>query len=317
MSWLDEQLRGHEITRTGEVIVTRDRPWGTMLRADTTQGPVWLKAPGPASVFEVELYQLLCEATPDHVLVPLGVDVERGWVLLPDGGTSLGEGLSDTELTDALTEALPRYAQLQRDLAPLTERMLTLGVTDMRPAVMPQRFDEAVEVTGRWVAELGDAGDRDAHRQVVAKRATFVSWCERLGEGAAPASLDHNDLHPWNILVDGAGRTCFYDWGDGVLAHSFASMLMGVGFLRYRRRVGPDDPDVLRLRDAYLEAWTDLAPRGELVEELDVACWVAVVARTLTWERSVRAGVDGSEEFTRAPWETLRALLADSWIAAM
>jgi Ser/Thr protein kinase RdoA (MazF antagonist) len=28
----------------------------------------------------------------------------------------------------------------------------------------------------------------------------------RLAEGVVPASLDHNDLHPWNIFLTGAGR---------------------------------------------------------------------------------------------------------------
>ncbi len=316
MSWLDEQLRDNGITRTGEVTEARVRPWGTVLRADTTLGPVWLKAPGPDTVFEVELYRLLHEAAPDHVLPPLGVDVGRGWVLLPDGGTSLGERLADAELIDALAGVLPQYGRFQRDLAQHAERMLSLGVTDMRASVMPQRFDEAVEATGKWIARFGDAEDREAHRQVVAKRDTFVSWCERLGAAVAPPSLDHNDLHPWNILVDGAGRVRFYDWGDGVLAHPFASMLVGVGFLRYSRNAAADDPDVLRLRDAYLEAWTDLAPRAELVEELDLACWVAVAARALTWERAMRsADADAPVEFTKAPWESLRALLAESWMA--
>jgi hypothetical protein len=45
-------------------------------------------------------------------------------------------------------------------------------------------------------------------------------------------------------------------------------LLVGLGLLHYRLGLGADDPAVLRLRDAYLEAFSDIAPHGKLVEEL-------------------------------------------------
>ena len=36
--WLDEQLRGHAIERTGAVTQPRVRPWATVLTAPTTLG---------------------------------------------------------------------------------------------------------------------------------------------------------------------------------------------------------------------------------------------------------------------------------------
>ncbi len=85
----------------------------------------------------------------------------------------------------------------------------------MRPQVMLDRFDEALELIS------GDGIDR-----VAAMRPTYRGWCERLAASPVPASIDHNDLHAWNIL---AGER-FYDWGDAVVAHPFASMLGGLGF---------------------------------------------------------------------------------------
>ena len=129
-----------------------------MLRAATDGGEVWLKAPGPGTAFEVPLYELLAEVVPDRVLAPLGVDRERGWVLLPDGGEPLGEHLK----VDDLAAALAAYGQLQRDLAPHAGRMLELGLADMRPQAMPARFDEAVEAVG-------------GHAQVEDMRETYAS----------------------------------------------------------------------------------------------------------------------------------------------
>lgn len=303
VEWLDERLAAAGLRRTGDVTCPHDRPWSTVHTAPTTGGPVWLKAPGPGTVFEVALYDLLARVTPDWVLHPIAVDTDRGWVLLPDGGGTLGE--SDTDVVDGLVAVLPQYAQLQRDLAPHTGELLSFGVADMRPDVMPDRFDEAVASV---TVQTGDQLD-----DVRAMRPVYAEWCARLAASPVPASIDHNDLHPGNVFADG-DRIRFYDWGDAVVAHPFASLLVPAAVVRRHLGVGPDDAAVRRIRDAYLEVWSDLAPHRELVAELELACWVGKVARTLVWDRALRTqGHDQARKFVDAPRQHLTALLAASW----
>lgn len=304
VSWLDESLAAAGIARTGAVSQPRLRAWGTVLTAPTTRGPVWLKAPGPETAFEAALYGLLDAVVPGQVLTPLAVDVARGWLLLPDGGPTLADHADPVE---ALVEILPRYGRLQRDLASHVDELLAIGVADMRPAAMPARFAEALAVAGRYAAEHATPADHAALADVAGMRATFGEWCARLAESPVPASLDHNDLHPGNIFAAG---TRFYDWGDAVVAHPFASMLVGLGFL-HRRGMAAGDPVVLRVRDAYLEPFTDLAPHRALVADLELACRVGKAARALVWDRAVRAEAG---RFGRAPLETLLAVRAE-WIS--
>ena len=95
----------------------------------------------------------------------------------------------------------------------------------------------------------------------------------------------------------------FDDWGDSVVAHAFASLLLPLADVREpgrrRRR--------LRLRDAYLEAWSDLAPHAELVETLELAVRVGWIARSHTWLRAV--GHANEERWATAPLESLAAIL--------
>ena len=209
-----------------------------VLRAPTDGGDVWLKAPGAGTAFEVPLYELLgggrARADPCRRSAST---VERGWVLLPDGGEPLGEHLK----VDDLAEALAAYAQLQRDLAPHAGRML-----GARPGRHAAAGDAAAVRRGRWTRSA-------ATPEVEAMRETYREWCERLAASPVPASIDHNDLHPWNIL-DGAR---FYDWGDAVVAHPFASMLGGLGF-------SPIPADAVPgVRDAYLAGLRRVRlPRG-------------------------------------------------------
>jgi hypothetical protein len=292
VTWLDAQLAHEGIQRTGDVEQPHLRPWATALKAPTTHGPIWLKAAGPGTAFEVGLYGLLHRAAPECVLAPIASAPARGWIVLPDGGQPLGERVTGDDLVDALVTVLAHYGRLQRELAPQVGEMLALGLGDMRPASMPSRFDEALIAAGRYVERRGDAADRATYAQLGALRDTFAGWCERLADAPVPASLDHNDLHPWNILVargDTVANAHFYDWGDSVVAHPFASLLLPLGWVQRQLGFGRGAPEVLRVRDAYLDVFSDLAPHAELVEALELACHVGKAARALTWERALRA----------------------------
>ena len=244
------------------------------------------------------------------MLTPIATDPERGRILLPHGGPALGDRLAGPELVEPRVAALVQYGRLQRELEPHADAILALGVLDMRPAAMPERFEQALEATGGQ----GGAAGRATHRRVAAMRPTVAAWSERLAASPLAASLDHNDLHPWNVL--GAGR--FYDWGDSVVAHPSAAMLVPLGFVRRGLDATLDDPRFLRARDAYLGVFADRAPRDELAEMLEVACHVAKIARVLTWERALVAAREQGEaiddNWATAPLETLAMLLDASYL---
>ena len=223
-AWIDAHVE-----RTGAVEEVRVRPWATVLRAPTADGPVWMKLARAGTAFEVPLYGLLAREVPERVLTPIAADEERAWLLLPDGGPTIGDGDADPE---AVIAALVEYGRLQRALAPHAEEMLALGVHDMRPAIMPARFQEALAAAGHPAA-------------VAALEPAVGEWCEQLAASPLAASLDHNDLHPWNIL---AGPR-YYDWGDAVVAHPFAAMLVPLGYLQHVH----GDAVLARARDAYLD----------------------------------------------------------------
>ena len=115
--WLDEQLARIGSHRTGEVAQPHVRPWATAITAPTTNGRVWLKASAPATAFEARLYELLVSTVPHYIVEPIAIDVERAWLLLPDGGPPIRERFSGADLREAMLAAMPRYAELQRKLA--------------------------------------------------------------------------------------------------------------------------------------------------------------------------------------------------------
>ena len=311
VAWVDERLAAAGLERAGEAEQTRVRPWATILRVPVRGGEaVWFKAAGPGTAFEVPLYALLARTVPDHVLTPIAADPDRGWILLPEGGPVLAERATGADLVDGLVAAVAQYGRLQRELEPHAGAMLALGVPDMRPAAMPARFGEALEAAG--------GGDAATLRRIAAMEGTVRGWCERLAASPLPPSLDHNDLHEHNVLVDAAGGIRYYDWGDSVVAHPFAAMLVPLGQVQRALGAGLGDARFLRARDAYLDVFADRAPREELAETLALACHVAKIARALTWHRALQAAREQGEavdaDWATAPLETLAWVLDESYL---
>jgi hypothetical protein len=319
--WFDESLAAQGIRRLGDLALARVRPWATVLRADTTAGVTWFKACGPGTAFEVPLYELAHRYVPASVLEPVAIDVGRSWMVLPDGGPILADDLDPDLVMRRLLDVLPRYAELQQRLAPHVDELLGIGLTDMGPAVLPQRFEQALEVVSAYLARRGTAAERETYARLVAQRARIAGWSRRLAELPGGLTLDHNDLHAWNIFYsDGRGGRSgldvrFYDWGDAVVAHPFASMLIGLGWLHGMLHLPAEDPRIVRARDAYLEPFADLGPRTELVATLELACRLGEIARSLVWARALgEYGEQAPDTFQTAPMEHLGALLDTSYL---
>jgi hypothetical protein len=277
LAWAAE----HGAAPTGPVTQPHVRPWSTALRIPTADGVRWLKAGGPGTAFEAGLVQALTEYGAPHLLVPDAVDVDRGWQLLPDGGPTLRSVLDRDPDLGAWEQVLPKYAQLQRTV----EGRPLPGADDLRPDRMPALLD-------RLLGEL-PVGPLAALR---ALQPRFETWCEELAGSGITPTVQHDDLHDGNIFADHV----IFDWGDAALAHPFCSLLVTLRSVAHRWSLAPGAPELVRLRDAYLEAWTDGHSRVELEYYALIATRVGKVGRAAAWLRALQ-GVDPGEHAEAAP----------------
>ncbi|MGW1023745.1 phosphotransferase [Streptomyces sp. NPDC002577] len=308
LGWAEQGLAAHGLRETGERKV-RLRPWSVLVRMSVGEhDAVWFKANPPASAFEAALGNALASWVPDHVLSPLAVDAEQGWSLLPDGGTLFADVLDDGAAgPGAWEEMLRQYAEMQRALVPCAGKIEKLGVPSARTGELSGIFDR---ITGENT--VLDAGDRTALREL---RPRLVDWCEELASTGVADSLDHSDLHEAQVFAPEPGRFTFFDWGDASVSHPFCSLLVTARVARERY-----GPEVLpRLRDAYLEPWTEggLTAR-QLRRAASLACRLAAIGRACSWDRLFPGSVEGAGdardagepgEVASARW--LRELLTD------
>jgi hypothetical protein len=282
-SWLDQALADAGMERTSVVTQPHLEPWSTVLTTTTTNGRVWLKAMVEGTRFEIPLYDELVRIAPDHVLNPIASDRERGWLLLPDGGPSFADRFIGDDLVAAMVTALPQYASVQIALSDSTENLLEMGLIDLRPPGLADRYRQTVaRFEGTAIGGFLERMEAD-----------YLGWCDVVRASPLPATLDHNDLHPWNILGvetapnGGATPAIIYDWGDSVVADPLGSAAIPISRVRKMTGLDEDSPEALRMRDAHLEPFTDIAERSDLIEMFDASCRLAKATRSVVWDGSV------------------------------
>jgi len=143
----------------------------------------------------------------------------------------------------------------------------------------------------------------------------YEEWCAELLASTIPDTLQHDDLHSNNVCWPGAlddpSAVRIIDWGDSCIGHPFGTMLATLNSIAFHAglltddRGGITDRRVLEVRDAYLEPFTGLASRQELLHWVAVARSIGCLTRALSWERAVQdapPSVAAEYDFPERAW---------------
>lgn len=301
-AWIGDQLERVGLRVVGP-LEPRPRPWSIVLRVPTNDGACFFKATAPGMANDAALTAALATLAPEIVLTPLAFDADRRWMLLPDGGHRLREVLAADRDLGHWERILPAYAELQRRMEGRGAELLALGALDRRPSQLPHLLTMLLDEPA-WLMvgepEGPTAGQARGLRDLVPRLAEAGDELEASGIGS---SIQHDDLHDGNVLVAQDGYRLL-DWGDASLAHPFGSLLVtlrsvgdtfGLGDWTPNGAVAPE---LDRLRDAYLETWSDRLPPARLVALVRLATWTGMVARALAW----RAALPHATAPERAEW---------------
>jgi Phosphotransferase enzyme family len=264
------------------------RWWSTVLRVPTTEGPLWFKTNATPHAFEAGLLAVLERVIPGHVPELVALDAGRGWLLMRDGGERLREHVHSSRDLHHWAALLPEYAELQLALAPLVDDLLTAGVPDERLARLPIHLAALLDDRDACLIERDNGLTANEWDRLHALLPEFSERCARLAAFAVPETIQHDDLHDGNVFVRD-GRYLFFDWGDSCVSHPFHTLVVTMRALVHRLALAPGGPDVLQLRDAYLEPFAQYGSRAELVEAAEVAHFTGTAARALSWYRFLAA----------------------------
>jgi hypothetical protein len=290
-AWTRVQLSRLGIEPRGELALERTRPWAAVARVDTSAGRMWFKEPAPVMGFEPALTALVSERSPQDG--PEVVAWEGSWLLTRDAGPQL-RTLLEAEPASAPSwdGMLVRYAELQLAHVSDVDRVLALGVPDKRPSALLADYARLVQDVRGLESVPVDRG-RLGSLQSALERMTAAL------DGPVPMTLIHEEVHEANVFVRG-GHARFLDWGEGAVSHPFAGLTNTLRDIAYRRGLEADSPEVLRLRDVYLEPWTRFAPLEELRTIFADGYVLGTLCRAVTWERFLaEASQEARDEYDR------------------
>jgi len=273
LAWVDEHLAEAGRPRSGEPDQFHVRPWSTVIKVPTAQGPAYFKANTEELRHEALVTLLLARRVPDRVPPLIADDPELGWMLMDHGGVRLREVIAEERDMSRWVDVIDGAAEIARAMEPDVDQLLAAGVPDFRLAVLPDRYAalvESIDVEQRF---------RDA-----------VPWVREMADELASygvtETLQHDDLHDGQVFVSG-DRQLILDWGDAVISHPFFTLsvtlegvvqwgLDGVEasvdieplIARYLRRYAPDRPELSEAVPLALRlGWACRAVNGTVVED--------------------------------------------------
>ena len=265
----------------------------------TASGDVWFKAALPGLDHDAGVTAVLARVRPDAVLAPLAVDLDRGWMILPDGGERLREVLEREENPRRWLEIMPLYAGCRSRRRRSSASSLEAGLPDYRARA---------ERRSSW--RRSPSGS-DAPAPPPERVRALGDELEALG---IEETAQHDDLHDGNVFVRPDGGYAVFDWGDGCVSHPFCSLVVGLRGIAYRFELAENDPDLERIRDAYLEPWTDAGDRATLLRAVELSAVFGRLCRALSWLRALgdeSPPAGESAESARYWFEEFRAALGE------
>jgi hypothetical protein len=240
----------------------------------------------------VPLTVALASRWPDRVPEVVGADIERAWLLMRDGGTTL----ADAGTLEPYAHALSLYGELQVGEVGHVEDFFAMGLPDMRLPVISAAYEPFLE------RDRGLTADEVARLHALAPR--YQELCAELASFQLPDSIQHDDLHEWNVFVRD-GHVALYDWGDAGVSHPLFSWLKPLG-VATRRGVDPE-PFLV----SYLSAWTEVIPEERLRAAIDLAIPVGSFAYALAEQRKCDAlPAAGKAHFQETIPQEVRTYLA-------
>jgi len=279
--WLERTLGEAGAGKVREVTQLRAWPSSCMLFVRTEQGAVYFKAVPESARRECNVTAYLGRHFPGTTAPIVAVEPERRWFLMR---SIAGRKLEDVEDVAVWERAAAAYGQLQLGCRACVDDLQRLGC--------PTRgLDTLADEIEGLVADLTELRPGEPGGLAAAEADRLDAWapelrrrCEHLAAYDIPLTLEHGDLWPGNILVDGDACTII-DWEDVGVGHPFISLapfIVGLGIFQ----PGIASRSVTeRLQRAYVAGVAGGASLDRLLEALRIAGPLSFIDMAVRYRR--------------------------------
>jgi hypothetical protein len=270
----------------------------SLVRFDTTHGPVWFKAVGKPNLHEFPITLALAELFPEYVPSLLATQPAcHGWLMADADGSSLNE----LEDCSAWKSAVTALAALQIQSIGKSGRLLEVGCKDLRPTNLLALVDPYLDVVADLMKQQTKTPPPILSSEELSElSATLKDGLNCLAALGFPNTLGHCDFNPGNIIV-GPEHCAFIDWAEAHVGHPFLTFEYFVAHLR------KDYPQLADLesdiRASYSRIWSTVASPEQVGEAYLFSPLVAVyayAASSQVWRDPERLKVSGFQGYMRS-----------------
>ena len=255
LAWIDQELTSQGIQIEGPLEILHMRTWSAFAAIPTSGGIVYFKTPSIENAFEAALTQKLVQLRPDCMVKLLAIDLEQGWTLSADSGEVLRNSIQTVDDLGHWDRVVPYYAEFQIDLAPHLTDLLNTGAPDRRLVGFPDLYRKLLEDTENLRVDNPPGLSSEEHRHLLELQSEVEDMCLQLASYRLPETICHEEIHDANVLLNGE-HVIFTDWADSSIGHPFFTLLVTIRSAAFRAGLEEDAPEMLHLRDIYLEPWS-------------------------------------------------------------
>jgi hypothetical protein len=274
LAWTIRNLREAGVTPLAAPEQIRSWERSFLMRIHTDAGYYYFKAAPDIFRHEPELTRWLRHRFPGNFPSVVATDPDRHWLLVREveGVTTPLEEVRDEPLWES---AVRRLAEIQVAAAQWAPELRSIGVPDRSLDVLARRIPRLCNDSSAMLLGSSCGLTRAEIDRVASLGPALLALTRELAQFDIHDTLEHGDLWSSNILMTLKGPV-FLDWSDSSLSHPFFSLfhlmndaasLLPTSSAESRRR----------LRDAYLDPWTAVAPMSQLVRAFEIARILAPV----------------------------------------
>jgi hypothetical protein len=258
--WAKQQLIAFGYKLMEESIVVRDMPWSKVSCFETSKGLVYLKQMAAPFVIEPKILRFIHENFSTSVTEVIAMNEQLSCFLMKDAGQVLRDVQKKNFQIQLFCNALKTHAQIQIASVPFVESFILMSVNDWRLKKLPNLYGDFVarehllEAAGLNKYEIEMLQNVFPQMQIL---------CEQLSAYNIPETIEHNDFHDNNILIQDDLIT-INDWGDACISHPFFSLAIALNSAKRNHNFKKTDSRYLQAQNAYLEIWLDYGTIDEL-----------------------------------------------------
>jgi len=212
-------------------------------------------------------------------------------MLMVDGGITVREAIKvdGGRAEDGVRhweKLLPRYTELQIEMANHVDDLLATGIPNCLLTTLPDQIETLLGNGDSLLVDQPDGLTSAEFERLVGMKDHLAALCDELAAAPIPESIHHGDFHDANIFFN-SGQYVFFDWGDSSVAHPFFSLRTAFVIIEHFQGFKPGSPELLHLRDIYLEAWSEFGTHEQLVAAFDLSVRLSPLTSALGWHRVV------------------------------